>query len=43
LIIESKPFEYEVAAGTKVKELKDSICKDLEIAEEDLTLSHLGV
>jgi hypothetical protein len=43
LIIENKPFEYDVAVGTRVKEFKDSICKDLEIAEDDLTLSHLGV
>lgn len=26
-----------------MRELKENICKDLEIAEDDLTLSHLGV
>jgi hypothetical protein len=43
LIIKSKLFEYDIASDSKIEDLKQHVCEDLEIKEEDLTLSYLGI
>ena len=44
LIIADKLFEYQINQHDNIKALKQIICQDLEIHnEEDLTLSYLGV
>jgi hypothetical protein len=43
MIIKNKLFEYEIGQDYHIQDLKQTICQDLEIKEEDLTLSYLGV
>lgn len=43
MIIKNKLFEYDISEESKVYDLKQQVCEDLEIKEEDLTLSYLGV
>ena len=43
LIIKNKLFEYDIDSDSKIENLKQQVCSDLEIKEEDLTLSYLGI
>lgn len=43
LIIKNKLFEYSISTDSKIEDLKQNVCEDLDIKEEDLTLSYLGI
>lgn len=43
MIIRNKLLEYEIGSEMRIEDLKETISQDLEIKEDDLTLSYLGI
>ena len=42
-ILDKKMLSYEIGRSKTVSELKATICEDLDIDDDDLTLSYLGI